>query len=148
MKRLQTLAAIALFSLLPAMGSAAEDPPGLPLVAADAADLKQFLWTKRPIVVFADSAADPRFIEQMAFLEADAAALVARDVVVMADTDPAAKSGLRAELRPRGFGLVLIDKDGEVKLRKPAPWSVREITRSIDKWPTRQQEIRVELGKE
>ena len=148
MKRLQTLAAIALFSLLPAMGSAAEDPPELPLVAADAADLKQFLWTKRPIVVFADSAADPHFIEQMAFLEADAAALVARDVVVIADTDPAAKSGLRAELRPRGFGLVLIDKDGEVKLRKPAPWSVREITRSIDKWPTRQQEIRVELGKE
>ena len=148
MKRLQTLAAIALFSLLPAMGSAAEDPPILPLVAADAADLKQFLWTKRPIVVFADSVADPRFIEQMAFLEADAAALVARDVVVIADTEPAAKSGLRAELRPRGFGLVLIDKDGEVKLRKPAPWSVREITRSIDKWPTRQQEIRVELGKE
>jgi hypothetical protein len=148
MKRLQTLAAIALFSLLPVVGSAAEDLPELPLVAADVADLKQFLWTKRPIVVFADSVADPRFIEQMAFLEADAAALVARDVVVIADTDPAAKSGLRAELRPRGFGLVLIDKDGEVKLRKPAPWSVREITRSIDKWPTRQQEIRVELGKE
>lgn len=148
MKRLQTLAVIALFSIFPAWGSAAEDPPELPLVAADAADLKQFLWTKRPIVVFADSAADPRFIEQMTFLEADAAALVARDVVVIADTDPAAKSGLRAELRPRGFGLVLIDKDGEVKLRKPAPWSVREITRSIDKWPTRQQEIRVELGKE
>ncbi len=148
MKRLQTLAAIALFSLLPVVGSAAEDLPELPLVAADVADLKQFLWTKRPIVVFADSAADPRFIEQMTFLEADAAALVARDVVVIADTDPAAKSGLRAELRPRGFGLVLIDKDGEVKLRKPAPWSVREITRSIDKWPTRQQEIRVELGKE
>lgn len=148
MKRLQTLAAIALFSLFPVAGIAAEDPQELPLVAADAADLKQFLWTKRPILVFADSAADPRFIEQMTFLEADAAALVARDVVVIADTEPAAKSGLRAELRPRGFGLVLIDKDGEVKLRKPAPWSVREITRSIDKWPTRQQEIRVELGKE
>jgi len=67
---------------------------------------------------------------------------------VLTDTDPAAKSALRTALRPRGFGLVLIDKDGEVKLRKPAPWSTREISRSIDKWPTRQQEIREKLGKE
>ena len=27
-------------------------------------------------------------------------------------------------------------KDGEIYLRKPAPWAVREITRSIDKLPT------------
>ena len=29
-----------------------------------------------------------------------------------------------------------------IELRKPAPWSVREITRTIDKMPLRQQEIR------
>ena len=38
--------------------------------------------------------------------------------------------------------LALIDKDGGVKLRKPFPWDVREITRSIDKMPLRQQELR------
>ena len=38
--------------------------------------------------------------------------------------------------------LVLIGKDGSVYLRKPFPWSVREIGRSIDKMPLRQQEIR------
>ncbi len=110
--------------------------------------LEQFLWIKRPIVVFADSPADPRFVEQMRYLAADAPGLELRDVVVLTDTDPKGKSALRKDLRPRGFMLALIDKDGQVKLRKPAPWTVREITRSIDKWPTRQQEIREELGKE
>ena len=38
--------------------------------------------------------------------------------------------------------MVLIGKDGGVKLRKPSPWSTREISRSIDKMPMRQREIR------
>ena len=63
-------------------------------------------------------------------------------MIIITDTDPAARSPLRQELRPRGFGLVLVGKDGRVALRKPAPWDVRELTRSIDKMPLRQQEIR------
>ena len=63
-------------------------------------------------------------------------------MVVITDTDPDAKSALRTKLRPRGFMLVLIGKDGGVKLRKPAPWDVRELTRVIDKTPERQQEVR------
>jgi len=34
-----------------------------------------------------------------------------------------------------------VGKDGRVALRKPAPWSVRELSRSIDKMPLRQQEM-------
>jgi hypothetical protein len=49
---------------------------------------------------------------------------------------------LRTKLRPRGFMVVLIGKDGGVKLRKPFPWDVREFSRSIDKMPMRQQELR------
>ncbi len=45
-------------------------------------------------------------------------------------------------MRPAGFMLVLVGKDGGIKLRKPSPWDVREITRSIDKMPMRQREIR------
>ncbi|MCE8468096.1 DUF4174 domain-containing protein, partial [Rhodovulum sulfidophilum] len=30
----------------------------------------------------------------------------------------------------------------EIKFRKPMPWNVREISRSIDKIPLRQQEVR------
>ena len=59
---------------------------------------------------------------------------------------PAAETAIRTELRPRGFMLVLIGKDGFKYLRKPLPWDVREITRSIDKMPLRQQEIRDRRG--
>ncbi|MGH1451960.1 MAG: DUF4174 domain-containing protein [Paracoccaceae bacterium] len=125
-----------------------EPMPDLPMANGVEADLNEFLWIKRPIVVFADSPLDPRFVEQMRFLAEEPDDLLLRDVVILTDTDPGAKSALRQSQRPRGFNLVLIDKDGQVKLRKPAPWTVREITRSIDKWPTRQQEIRERLGKE
>ncbi|MFY0681265.1 MAG: DUF4174 domain-containing protein [Thalassovita sp.] len=132
----------------PALATDATEPVEFPLTITEELTLEPFLWTSRPIVVFADNAADPRFEEQMRFLEADLEALAVRDSVVLVDTDPALRSALRKKLRPRGFMLVLIDKDGQVKLRKPAPWTTREISRSIDKWPSRQQEIRVELGKE
>jgi len=38
--------------------------------------------------------------------------------------------------------LVLMDKDGQIAQRKPFPWTVREISRAIDKMPLRQEELR------
>ncbi len=104
--------------------------------------LSDWLWVKRPVVVFADSPVDPRFVEQMQLIGDRLNALEERDVVVLTDTDPAAKSPVRMKLRPRGFMLVVIAKDGTIVTRKPGPWSVREISRSIDKLPLRQQEQR------
>jgi len=104
--------------------------------------LSAFEWLARPVVVFADSPADPRFQQQLAYLLDGMDALVERDVVVLLDTDPDRRSEIRLQLRPRGFMLVIMGKDGEVELRKPLPWNVREITRTIDKMPLRQQEIR------
>lgn len=110
-------------------------------VAAFDGPLSQYLWQKRPVVVFADTALDPNFIEQLSLLERAREALDLRDVVVLTDTDPSIASELRKLYRPRGFQLLLIGKDGEVKLRKPFPWSVRELSRAIDKMPMRRQEI-------
>ncbi len=104
--------------------------------------LEEYLWTARPLVIFADNPNDPRFVQQMEFLTERASDLADRDVVVITDTDPAAGSAIREELRPRGFMLVLIGKDGAIYLRKPVPWRVRELTRSIDKMPIRLQEMR------
>ena len=112
------------------------------IVEASEIDPDELLWRKRALVVFADTPADPRYVEQMGYLEDRIEALEARDVVIVTDTDPAARSEFRKKLRPRGFALVLIGKDGELYLRKPVPWAVREITRSIDKLPMRQQELR------
>jgi hypothetical protein len=104
-------------------------------VAARDVTLADFLFLKRPLVVFADSPNDPSYMRQMELLELNPAELTKRDVVVITDTDPAARSAIRLKLRPRGFSLVLMDKDGEAKMRKPLPWDVREITSSIDKFP-------------
>ncbi|MEP2030943.1 MAG: DUF4174 domain-containing protein [Paracoccaceae bacterium] len=119
------------------------DDDGLPLIRpADDSDLSEFLWTNRPVVVFADSPSDPRFVQQIELLERELEQLEDRDIVVLTDADPAANSPLRTKLRPRGFMLVLLGKDGGVRLRKPLPWSVRELSRVIDKMPIRQQEVR------
>ncbi|MGV6802617.1 MAG: DUF4174 domain-containing protein [Ruegeria sp.] len=109
-------------------------------------ELNDFLWINRPIVIFADTPADPRFQQQIDMLLEGEDMMRDRDVVVLTDTDPSARSPIRTQLRPRGFQMVFVDKDGVVKLRKPTPWSVREISRSIDKTPLREREIRERRG--
>ncbi len=142
MNRLIALVFIALAALPALADDAIVTPAELLFATADEEDLDQFIWINRPIVVFADSPADPKYVEQVALLRARAAELLERDVVVLLDTDPDGKSELRRKLRPRGYMMAVIDKDGDVMQRKPFPWDVREITRSIDKTPTRQQELR------
>ncbi len=115
------------------------------LATAPLADpLEPYLWQNRPIVVFANTPDDLLFKRQMELLVDGEAELEERDVVVIVDTDADAEetTELRKKLRPRGFQLVLIGKDGQVKLRKPRPWTVRELSRVIDKMPMRQQELR------
>ncbi len=110
-------------------------------VAADGVTLQDFKWQARPLVIFADSPLDPAFMDQMELLEAAAQDVVDRDILIITDTDPSANSDLRQTFRPKGFALVLIGKDGGVKLRKPFPWDMREISRVIDKMPLRKREI-------
>lgn len=112
------------------------------ILSTEDVDLQEFLWENRLVVVFADSPNDPNFIQQMEYIEADLENLASRDVIVLTDTTPGEQGALRQKLRPRGFMLVLIGKDGTIYLRKPLPWDVREITRSIDKTPMRQRELR------
>lgn len=127
----------------PGAAQSAEDIlPDPPIIEASQTSLDDWIWLKRPVVVFADNPADPRYVEQMQLILERIDALVLRDVVVITDTDPAAGSTVRKTLRPRGFMLVVLAKDGSVVIRKPAPWDVREISRSIDKLPLRQQEVK------
>lgn len=120
---------------------APDDEIALPEFDAGEVAPGDFTWTARAVVVFADTPNDPAFREQMRLLQARPQILVERDVVVITDADPAANSVWRQQFHPRGFSLVIFDKDGQVKLRKPFPWDVREISRAIDKFPLRRQEI-------
>tara|TARA_R110002072_G_scaffold125288_1_gene261078 strand:- start:180 stop:662 length:483 start_codon:yes stop_codon:yes gene_type:complete len=111
------------------------------IFAASEVNLNEFVWIARPVIVFADSENDPNFRRQIELLQERPEDLAERDVVIITDTAPRDPSEARTRLRPRGFMLVLMGKDGEVELRKPSPWSVREISRSIDKMPLRAQEV-------
>lgn len=147
MKFLVRLACACLLPVLP-LPAAAQDTEAdtTTMVTAEAEPpeeqptLADLLWIARPIVVFADSPNDPRFVQQLAMLEERPADLEDRRVVVLTDTDPAAAGPLRRELRPRGFGLVLIDTDGSIVQRRPAPTTAREIINLIDRLPSRRQE--------
>lgn len=116
-------------------------PQGLRILDAAGIDPDDFLWEWRILAVMADTPSDPAFIRQMREIDARAADLFERDLVVLIDTDRASGSALRQRLRPRGFMLAIIDKDGEVKQRRPAPRDVRELNAVIDRFPLRRQEM-------
>lgn len=126
-----------LIAIIAALGAS------VPALATDITQpgLAELKWVSRPIVIFADSPADPRLAQQLASLEQNQADLDERDVVVLVDTDPGTLSDLRRKFRPRDFNVLVIGKDGEVKYRKPNPITVREVIRLIDRMPMRQQEL-------
>lgn len=136
-------ATLAQDAAVPPAGAAGALPAetGLQILDAAGVDLEAYLWEARIVAVLADSPNDPAFMRQMREIEAQAGDLVERDVVVLIDSDRASNSPLRRRLRPHGFMLAIIDKDGQIKQRRPAPRDVREISAFIDRFPLRRQEI-------
>lgn len=126
----------------PATEAPAPAEAGFAPLSAEGLTIEQFRWEKRLVIVLADSPDNPAFADQLRMLAERPEELVQRDAVVIVDANPEAASAIRRQLRPRGFMLVLMDKDGQIAQRKPFPWTVREITRAIDKMPLRQEELR------
>ena len=118
----------------------ADEAPFRPVPASEVV-LADLLYQSRVVAIFADDPKDPNFLRQMALIAVNSADLAERDVIVVFDTDPAAASEVRVKLRPKGFALVIMDKDGKIALRKPLPWDTREISRAIDKFPSRRDEV-------
>jgi Domain of unknown function (DUF4174) len=146
-RRLVLAAFLTLAPALAGTGFAADAVPPLVTLPAEGLDLAQFQWKNRLILVFADTDADPAFAEQLSLLADDPAALAERDVLVIIDSLPQPPSPARAKLRPHGFSLIWIDKDGAVRFRKASPWTVREVTQAIDKTPLRLQELADRQGR-
>lgn len=132
---------VALFALVAPMALAQDDPAAPQILSAAGVDPDSFLWQRRIVAVMADSPNDPAFQRQMREIEAGLQDLLDRDVVVLIDSDRNSGSLLRQRLRPRGFMLAIIEKDGEIKQRRPAPRDVREISDMIDRFPLRRQEM-------
>lgn len=106
-----------------------------------AQDLSVHLWEKRPVLVFAASDQDEKYYEQMKLLNADFSALNERDIVIFGDNLPNQNGVLRKKYKPEGFTMILIGKDGGVKLRRDKPVSARELFSLIDAMPMRQREM-------
>ena len=96
-------------------------------------EIRNLIWEKRPVLIFSNSHLDPNLKQQIKMFASDPNALLSRDVQVFVDHTPEPNSNLRKRFRPKGFLIILIGKDGQIKLRKNTPWSAREITRVIDK---------------
>lgn len=127
-------------ALAPADGRAAGAGEIFVELPAGAADLDAYRWERRPVLVFAPSRSDPAYVEQRAMLEAAAAGLAERDVVVLSDTSATADGALRRALDPQGFEVLLIGKDGGVKLRERRPVSAAALFGAIDAMPMRRRE--------
>jgi len=141
---------LALTLLLSAAPSLAQEPvvaeeaaPTLQVIdaSAEGIDPAAYQWQWRIVAVLADSPLDPAFVRQMRAIEEAPNDLFERDVLVLFDADRNSGSALRRTLRPRGFMLAILGKDGEIKQRRPAPRTVREIGEIIDRFPLRRQEL-------
>ncbi|PLR33280.1 hypothetical protein CYR55_16980 [Chimaeribacter californicus] len=107
-------------------------------LAPDTADLTQYRWQHRPVVLFAPSATDAHYLQQIEMLKDHQDALAERDIIVFSDTSPADKGQLRSQLQPKGFEMVLVGKDGGMKLRETTPLSAEALLSTIDRMPMRQ----------
>jgi hypothetical protein len=96
------------------------------------------------LVVIVGNPGDPRAVQQHAVMEQSAAALRERDVVLQDVTPETARRG-RPELGVQSqtvFEVLLIGKDGGVKLRRDKLVSPSEVIALIDTMPMRQEEMR------
>ncbi len=91
------------------------------------------------LFLFAENMADPQLQAQQADLAGHAADLAERNMVVIVSADPALRRQVRA---PAGFAVVLVGKDGGVKLRQSSPVPFKELAATVDAMPMRQDEMR------
>jgi hypothetical protein len=119
-------------------------------------DLAAYQWENRLVLIFAPTSADASLQAQLATFSGRAGEVVDRDLIL--GYFPAAEDGsfggeptavsageaLREELgiAPERFTVLLIGKDGGVKLRSATPLTADRIFGTIDSMPMRQQEMR------
>lgn len=128
-------------ALLLAGGARARDGDLIRPLPAETGDLSAYRWEKRPVVIFGASAEDPDVRRQIEMLSAVRSGLRDRDIVVLTDTDPKALGRLRTGLALEGFAVLLVGKDGGVKLREDHPVTPDRLFALIDRMPMRQREM-------
>lgn len=119
-----------------------------------AAGLGDFLWERRPLLVFAPAADDPRLIETLRRVENSRCDFADRDMVLgvvvprgastlddrAITADEARQLAQRFDIGPSGFAAVLIGKDGSEKFRVGDVPDMRTVYDVVDGMPMRGRE--------
>ncbi len=138
------LAFIWLFTSTLMVKAKVQTSPRMPLEET----LKAYQWQKRVVLLCASSARQADFVHQKAMLAKDEAGLQERDIQVMEisydQLDEPDKTFLREKLviPINAFTVVLIGKDGGVKLKQSMPIAMEALISTIDAMPMRRQEMR------
>lgn len=121
---------------------------------AMAAELSDYLWQRRPLLLFAPSESDPRLLETMRRIEASRCDFVDRDMVLgrivtegtstidghVVDTNQAQRLMSEFGIGAESFSVVLLGKDGGEKLRAAGVPDLQTIYAVIDGMPMRARE--------
>jgi hypothetical protein len=128
---------------------------------AVAAELGDYLWTSRPLLVFAPTDNDPRLVETVRRIEASRCDFVERDMVLglivtdgistldgqVVDTSQAQRLLSEFGIGANSFSVVLIGKDGGEKLRVNDVPDLQAIYAVIDGMPMRGREMGADPGR-
>jgi hypothetical protein len=121
---------------------------------AMAAELSDYLWQRRPLLLFAPADSDPRLVETMRRIDASRCDFVDRDIVLgrivtegtstlggqVVDTNQARRLLSEFGIGADSFSVVLIGKDGGEKLRVANVPDLQAIYAVIDGMPMRARE--------
>ena len=123
--------------------------------AAAATELGDYLWQRRPLLLFAPTQSDPRLVETVRRIEASRCDFTDRDMVLgvivtegsstldgqVLDTSQVRKLLSAFRIGVNTFSVVLIGKDGGKKLRVAGVPDLAAIYAVIDGMPMRSSEI-------
>jgi hypothetical protein len=139
-------------------GCARRDEPSAPQPDGEAAawgGMESYKWQSRPLLLFAPAGNEAHLRAMRADLAEQAAGAADRDIVLIevvpgqsraGDTplsqDQAAQLRRRYRVRTDAFAVVLVGKDGMVKLQEDRPVPVGSLFELIDQMPMRRREMR------
>ena len=128
-----------------------------PVASADADPMAQYLWSDRPIIIFAPDRSDPRLVEQVGRFSMHRREYRDRDIKVIqiggvfmrvdgsgVPHGPALRD--RYGVAEGDFAIILVGKDGGEKLRVHDVTDPRVFYDLIDTMPMRQEEMLREGG--
>lgn len=96
----------------------------------------------RRLILFADQRDDPALAAQRAVVGQARDGFAARDIRVAERIGGRGAERRRLGVPPRGFGLVLVGRDGGVKLRSVRVVAADRLLGTVDAMPMRRRELR------